>query len=297
VITQDLRDRWDAVMMNNYGTPRIALRSGSGARVADVDGAQYLDFVAGIAVSSLGHAHPAILAAVTDQIGRITHTSNLTMHEPGIRLAERLQSLVGDTEARVYFANDGTEANECAIKMSRLHGRALDQSGGRLGLVSTNNSFHGRTLGSLAITGNPSKRLPFEPLPGPVTFVDYGDIDALKAAADPTVCAVFLEPMQGEGGMVPAPAGYLQAAREICDATGALLVLDEVQSGIGRSGSWFASTAAGVQPDIMTLAKGLGGGMRPCCCSRVRTAAPLPVTRCRARLPWQCSTRSSRTIC
>ncbi|HST49249.1 acetylornithine transaminase [Jatrophihabitans sp.] len=258
---QLMAKRWAAVMMDNYGTPQLALASGQGCRVTDVEGTSYLDFVAGIAVSALGHAHPAVVAAVTEQAGRLMHTSNLVSHEPGVRLAEKLQFLVGDPSARVFFANDGAAANECAVKLSRLYGRSLDPSGNRLGLVSTANSFHGRTLGALAVTGNPAKRQPFEPLPGPVTFVDYGDVEALRAAVDDGVAAVFLEPTQGEGGVLPAPQGYLAAAREICDRTGALLVVDEVQSGIGRTGQWFASIAAGVVPDILTLAKGLGGGL------------------------------------
>jgi acetylornithine/N-succinyldiaminopimelate aminotransferase len=268
-------DRWNAVMMNNYGTPPIALASGRGVRVTDVDSTEYLDFIGGIAVSALGHAHPAIVDAVTAQVATIAHTSNLAMHEPGLKLAEKLQSLLGVDSARVFFANDGTEANECAIKMVRLYGRLVDPSGQRVTVVSTENSFHGRTLGSLAITGNPSKREPFEPLPGPVTFIEYGDIDALKAAVDESVAAVFLETTQGEGGVVPAPSGYLQAAREFCDSAGALLVIDEVQSGIGRTGEWFASLAAGVTPDIITLAKGLGGGLPIGACIGLGTAAGL----------------------
>jgi acetylornithine aminotransferase len=157
----------------------------------------------------------------------------------------------------VFFANSGAEANECAIKLVRKHGNAT----GRAEIVATNNSFHGRTLGALAITGNPAKRAPFEPLPGPVTFVDFGDLDALRAAVGPQTAAVFTEPTLGEGGVVPPPAGYLAAVREICDAAGALLVVDEVQSGIGRTGHWLASQAEGVRPDIITLAKGLGGGL------------------------------------
>ncbi|HEX8094815.1 acetylornithine transaminase [Jatrophihabitans sp.] len=256
-----LAKRWAAVMMDNYGTPSLALASGKGVRVTDVEGNSYLDFVAGIAVSALGHAHPAIVAAVSEQVAALAHTSNLFLHEPGVRLAERLQSLVGDPAARVFFANDGAEANECAIKLSRLYGRSVDPGGGRLRLVATGNGFHGRTMGALSITGNPAKREPFEPLPGPVSFVDYGDVAALRAAVDPTVAAVFLEPTQGEAGVVVPPPDYLRAAREICDRAGALLVIDEVQSGIGRTGHWFAGIAAGVVPDIMTLAKGLAGGM------------------------------------
>ncbi len=272
---QLLAKRWAGVMMDNYGTPQLALAAGRGCRVTDVEGAGYLDFVAGIAVSALGHAHPAMVRAVSEQVAALVHTSNLVMHEPGVRLAEKLQSLIGDPSARVFFANDGTEANECAVKLSRLHGRSLDPSGGRLGLVAARNSFHGRTLGALAITGNPGKREPFEPLPGPVTFVEYGDVDALRAAVDDGVAAVFLEPTQGEAGVVPAPQGYLAAAREICDRAGALLVVDEVQSGIGRTGQWFASIAAGVMPDILTLAKGLGGGLPIGACIGFGKAAEL----------------------
>jgi acetylornithine/N-succinyldiaminopimelate aminotransferase len=270
-----LAKRWANVMMDNYGTPAVALVGGEGVRVTDGDGREYLDFVGGIAVSALGHGHPAIVTAVAEQVGRLAHTSNLFMHQPGIELAEKLQALLKAPDARVFFANDGTEANECAIKMARLYGRAMDPAGGRLGLVSTRNSFHGRTLGSLAITGNESKRTPFEPLPGPVTFVDFGDIEQLAQAVDSSTAAVFLETTQGEGGVVPAPEGFLQAAREICDAAGALLVIDEVQSGIGRTGHWFASAAAGVRPDIITLAKGLGGGLPIGACIGLGKAAGL----------------------
>lgn len=273
--TDQLRRRWAGSMMDNYGTPPLALSSGKGVTVTDVDGRNYLDFFAGIAVSALGHAHPAIIEAVTRQIAEIAHTSNMFIHEPGVRLAERLQGLLERPDARVFFANDGTEANECAVKLARLHGRAKDPSGRRLRIVSTENSFHGRTLGSLSVTGNASKREPFEPLPGPVSFVPFGDVQALRGAVDDTVSAVFLEPTQGEGGVVPAPPGYLRAARELCDATGALLIMDEVQSGIGRTGNWFASTAAGVVPDVLTLAKGLGGGLPIGACIAFGDAASL----------------------
>jgi acetylornithine/N-succinyldiaminopimelate aminotransferase len=272
---QSMRARWSAVMMDNYGTPPIALAGGRGSRVIDLDGREYLDFVGGIAVSALGHAHPAIVQAVSEQVARIAHTSNLAMHAPGVELAEKLQSLLQAPEARVFFANDGTEANECAIKLARLHGRAQDPAGGRLTLVATENSFHGRTMGSLAITGNPAKRLPFEPLPGPVRFVPFGDVPALAAAVDGGTAAVFLEPTQGEGGVLPAPDGYLAAARQLCDDAGALLVVDEIQSGIGRTGHWFASIAAGVRPDVLTLAKGLGGGLPIGACIAFGPAAGL----------------------
>jgi acetylornithine aminotransferase len=251
-----MQDRWNAVMMPNYGTPPIALDHGQGVRVWDTDGSEYLDFVAGIAVSSLGHAHPAVVEAVSEQVARLAHTSNLVMHEPGIALAERLVDLLG-LPARVFFANSGAEANECALKLARLHRRGT----GRCEIVSCHDSFHGRTLGALSVTGNAAKREPFAPLPGPVTFVAYGDVDALRAAVGPGTAAVIVEPTLGEGGVVVPPAGFLAAARAICDDTGALLIVDEVQSGIGRTGHWFATQAEGVRPDVLTLAKGLGGGL------------------------------------
>jgi len=251
-----MSERWNAVMMPNYGTPPLALDHGDGVRVWDTDGNEYLDFVAGIAVSSLGHAHPAIVAAVTAQVGRIAHTSNLYIHEPGLALAERLVQLIG-TPARVFFGNSGAEANEAALKLVRKYGRRS----GRTNVISAVHSFHGRTLGALSLTGNAAKREPFEPLPGPVTYVPYGDVEALRTAVDDTTAAVFLEPTLGEGGVVVPGAGYLARARAICDVAGALLVVDEVQSGIGRTGHWFASLADGVRPDLITLAKGLGGGL------------------------------------
>ncbi|MFL6164276.1 MAG: acetylornithine transaminase [Jatrophihabitantaceae bacterium] len=266
-----LRKRWAAAMMDTYGTPPIALASGSGVRVTDVDGTEYLDFIAGIAVSALGHAHPALVQAVTIQVARLAHTSNLFIHQPGVELAEKLLGLLADPTARVFFCNDGAEANECALKLVRLYGRQH----GRGTVVSTAGSFHGRTLGALSLTGNPAKREPFEPLPGPVNFIAYGDADALAAAVDADTAAVFLEPTQGEGGIVPPPDGYLAAARRICTEAGALLVLDEVQSGIGRTGHWFAGQAAGVQPDVLTLAKGLGGGLPIGACIGFGEAAAL----------------------
>jgi acetylornithine aminotransferase len=265
-----LADRWDAVMMRNYGTPPIALDHGSGVRVWDVAGNEYLDFVGGIAVSSLGHAHPAIVEAVTRQVGRLIHTSNLAMHAPGIRLAERLVELLA-LPALAFFANSGAEANECALKLARLHGKP----DGRTEIVSCHNSFHGRTLGALSVTGNAAKREPFAPLPGPVSFVDYGDAAALRSAVGSRTAAVIVEPTLGEGGVVPPPMGFLAAARQICDATGALLIVDEVQSGIGRTGHWFASQAEGVRPDVITLAKGLGGGLPIGACLAVGAAGEL----------------------
>ena len=264
------QQRWDAVMMPNYGTPPLALDHGQGVHVWDVEGNEYLDFVGGIAVSALGHAHPAIVDAVTRQVAKLAHTSNLVMHEPGIALAERLVGLLG-VPARVFFSNSGAEANECAIKLVRKRGNGI----GRTEIVATDNSFHGRTLGALSITGNPPKRAPFEPLPGPVSFVDFGDVEAVRAAVGPQTAGVFVEPTLGEGGVVPAPAGYLAAVRAICDEAGALMVVDEVQSGIGRTGHWFASQAEGVRPDIITLAKGLGGGLPIGACLGLGDAATI----------------------
>jgi acetylornithine/N-succinyldiaminopimelate aminotransferase len=253
----NLSQRWDAVMMPTYGTPPIALDHGRGVRVWDVDGNEYLDLVGGIAVSALGHAHPAIVAAVSAQVARFAHTSNLAIHEPGVRLAERLVELL-DQPARVFFANSGAEANECALKLARKFGHA---HGDRVEVVATVNSFHGRTMGSLSVTGNAAKREPFAPLPGPVRFVEYGDAGALAAAVGERTAAVIVEPTLGEGGVVLPPAGYLAAVREVCDRSGVLMIVDEVQSGIGRTGHWFASLAEGVRPDVITLAKGLGGGL------------------------------------
>lgn len=265
------QQRWEEVMMPTYPTPPLTLVRGRGARVWDVDGREYLDFVAGIAVSSLGHAHPAIVEAVSAQVARLAHTSNLTMHEPGLRLAERLVELLG-LPARVFFANSGAEANECALKLARRHGH---RQGGRVEFVAAEGSFHGRTFGALAVTGNPAKRTPFEPLPGPVRFVPYGDAVALHAAVTERTAAVILEPALGEGGVVLPPPGYLAAARAACDASGALLIVDEVQSGIGRTGHWFACIAEGVRPDVLTLGKGLAGGLPIGACLGVGAAGEL----------------------
>jgi acetylornithine/N-succinyldiaminopimelate aminotransferase len=250
-----LRQRFAAAMMNNYGTPPLALARGAGSRVWDADGNRYLDLIAGIAVSALGHAHPAIVSAVTAQVGKIAHTSNLFVHEPGVLLAEKLLSLL-HADARVFFCNSGTEANEAALKIVRRQ-----QGRGRPVIVAADHGFHGRTMGALAITGKESIRAPFAPFGFDVRWVEYGNAEALRGAVDGQVAAVVLEPTQGEGGVIPAPAGYLAAARAACDSAGALLVLDEIQSGIGRTGAWFAHQAEGVTPDVLTLAKGLGGGL------------------------------------
>ena len=253
--SDELRQRFQAAMMGNYGTPPLALDHGAGSRVWDADGQRYLDLIAGIAVSALGHAHPAIIAAVTSQVTKLAHSSNLFVHEPGVRLAEKLQSLL-HADTRVFFANSGTEANEAALKVVRRR-----QGKNRPVIVAADRSFHGRTRGALAITGKESIREPFAPFGLEVRWVPYGDDQALAAATDDRVGAVFLEPALGESGVIPAPPGYLAAARRACDRAGALLVLDEIQSGIGRTGAWFAHQAEGILPDVLTLAKGLGGGL------------------------------------
>ncbi|OBH25384.1 acetylornithine aminotransferase [Mycobacterium sp. E342] len=263
-----MQHRWQAVMMNNYGTPPLALAAGDGALVTDVDGNTYLDLLGGIAVNVLGHRHPAVIEAVTHQMTTLGHTSNLYASEPGIALAEELVALLGaDAPARVFFCNSGTEANEVAFKLSRLTGRTK--------LVAAQGGFHGRTMGSLALTGQPSKQAPFEPLPGFVTHVPYGDADALAAAVDDATAAVFLEPIMGEGGVVVPPGGYLTAARDITARHGTLLVLDEVQTGMGRTGAFFAHQHDGVTPDVVTMAKGLGGGLPIGACLAVGPAAEL----------------------
>ncbi|MEU2263303.1 acetylornithine transaminase [Streptomyces sp. NPDC019645] len=250
---QRLSQRWQGSMMDNYGTPALSLVRGEGARVWDADGTEYLDFVGGIAVNALGHAHPAVVEAVTRQIGTLGHVSNLYVAEPPLALAERLLQLSG-RPGRVFFCNSGAEANEAAFKMGRLTGRSH--------MVATQGGFHGRTMGALALTGQPAKQRPFLPLPGEVTHVPYGDAGALRAAVTEDTALVVIEPVQGENGVVVPPPGYLQAAREITRATGTLLVLDEVQTGIGRTGHWFEYQAhEGVDPDVVTLAKGLGGGL------------------------------------
>ncbi|MCR8694403.1 acetylornithine transaminase [Rhodococcus pyridinivorans] len=250
--TSDLQQRWAGSLMNNYGVPKVALVAGDGAVVTDADGKQYLDLLGGIAVNSLGHRHPAIIEAVTAQLNQLGHVSNLYASPPVLELAEKLLDRFGH-EGRAFFCNSGTEANEAAFKIARLTGRPK--------IVACEKAFHGRTMGALALTGQPDKRAPFEPMPAGVEFVPYGDLAALEAAVDENTAAVFLEPIMGESGVVVPPEGYLAGARRITTERGALLVLDEVQTGIARTGSFFAHQAAGITPDVMTLAKGLGGGL------------------------------------
>ncbi|GAA1951935.1 acetylornithine transaminase [Amycolatopsis minnesotensis] len=250
----DGQERWRSALMDNYGTPGLTLVRGEGAHVWDADGTRYLDLVGGIAVNALGHAHPDVVRAVSEQIAGLGHTSNLYVNPVTVELAEALLDVTGFAgNGKVLFVNSGAEANEAAFKISRLTGRTK--------IVACEGAFHGRTMGALSLTGQPGKKTPFEPLVPGVTHVPFGDVDALHAAVDGETAAVVLEPVLGEGGVVPAPDGYLHAAREITKQTGALLVLDEVQTGIGRTGAWFAYQRAGVEPDVITLAKGLGGGL------------------------------------
>jgi acetylornithine aminotransferase len=260
----DLLERWAGSVMATYAPPPIALVRGDGASVWDEHGRSFVDLVGGIAVNVLGHAHPAVVEAVSRQVATLGHVSNLVANEPATLLAERLLELTG-RRGRVFFCNSGAEANEAAFKLARRTGRPS--------VVAAEGSFHGRTMGALALTGQPAKRAPFEPLPGGVSFVPYGDGPALRSAVGSWTAAVFLEPVLGEGGVVPAPDGYLETARSATSQQGALLVIDEVQTGLGRTGSWFAS--APVQPDVMTLAKGLGGGLPLGACLAFDEAAHL----------------------
>ncbi|MEJ3655382.1 acetylornithine transaminase [Actinomycetes bacterium KLBMP 9759] len=261
------QERWQASLMDNYGTPLLALVRGEGAEVWDADGRRYLDLLAGIAVNALGHAHPAVVEAVTRQISTLGHVSNFFVTEPVVELAEKLTQLLEQPGAKVLFCNSGTEANEAAFKMARRTGRP--------NIIAAENAFHGRTMGALALTGQEPKRTPFMPMTPGVTHVPFGDVDALDAAVDGDTAAVFLEPILGEAGAIVAPDGYLAAAREITAARGALLVMDEVQTGIGRTGSWFYHQQVGIVPDVVTLAKGLGGGMPIGACIGIGDAARL----------------------
>jgi acetylornithine aminotransferase len=250
--TSDLTERYTHALMNTFGPPKLALVRGEGTHVWDEHGKEYVDLLSGIAVNSLGHAHPALVAAVTEQLQTLGHVSNFFTTGPQVELAEKLLALLGGHDGKVFLANSGAEANEGAFKLARRTGRTH--------VVAAEGGFHGRTMGALALTSKAAYREPFEPLPGEVTFVPYGDAEALAAAVTDQTAAICLEPIQGEAGVVVAPDGYLAAARAIADEHGALLWLDEVQSGVGRTGEWFAHLRHGVVPDVVTLAKGLGGG-------------------------------------
>ena len=252
--SRDYLARYERSLVGVFGVPQLVITRGDGCFVWDVDGRQYLDLLGGIAVNALGHNHPALVAAISTQAGEMVHVSNFFTSPAQIALAERLLGLSRAPEGSgVFFCNSGAEAIEGAIKISRRTGRTR--------LVAAAGSFHGRTTGALALTSKAIYREPFDPLIPEVSFVPYNDIDALRAAVTEDTGAIFLEPIQGEGGVLPASEAYLCAAREVADETGALLVLDEIQTGIGRTGDWFAFQHHGVQPDVMTLAKGLGGGV------------------------------------
>ncbi len=263
-MSQQWQERYAASVMNTFGPPKLVLVKGQGTHVWDADGKEYVDLLGGIAVNALGHAHPALVAAVTEQLGTLGHISNFFTSTPQVELAERLLSLVG-ADGRVFFTNSGTEANEAAFKLTRRTGRTH--------LVAAEGAFHGRTMGALALTAKEAYRTPFEPLPGNVTFVPYGDEAALARAVTDQTAAVVLEPIQGEAGVVVPPDSYLAAAREITRDNGALLWLDEIQTGIGRTGRWFAGESA--DPDVVTVAKGLGGGIPIGACIGLGDAATL----------------------
>jgi acetylornithine aminotransferase len=244
---------WNKSLQSNYGTPELELISGKGAHVIDSKGDDYLDFLSGIATNVLGHAHPAIVKAVSKQIATLGHVSNFYAHPNVLALSAKLVSMTGDKSARVFFCNSGAEANEAALKLSRKTGRTR--------IVATQEAFHGRTMGALSLTGQPSKRDPFKPLLKGITHVPYGDMGAMLKKVNKKTAMVIVEPIMGEAGVVVPPHGYLQSLRELCDETGALLVFDCVQTGMGRTGDWFGYEYSGIKPDVITLAKGLGGGL------------------------------------
>jgi acetylornithine/N-succinyldiaminopimelate aminotransferase len=245
-------DRYEGALMGTFGRPQRVLVRGEGCHVWDADGRRYLDLLGGLAVNVLGHGHPAVTKAVTAQLETLGHVSNFFATEPQVMLAERVRALAGG-DGRVFFTNSGAEAVETAFKIARRTGRSR--------MVAAENGFHGRTMGALALTGKPAIRDPFAPLPGGVVHVPYGDAAALAAVVDAETAAVILEPVQGEAGVRVPPPGYLEAARKITRRHGALLVIDEIQTGIGRTGEWFAFQHEGIDPDVVTIAKGLGGGL------------------------------------
>jgi acetylornithine aminotransferase len=245
--------RWQRVIQDNYGTPSIELVSGKGSVVKDANGASYIDFLAGIATNVLGHGHPAIVKAVTKQISTLGHVSNFYAHPNVLELAEKLQKMTGDKSARTFFCNSGAEANEAALKLSRKTGKYR--------VVATQEAFHGRTMGALSLTGQASKRNPFKPLLKGIKHVPFGDSAAMRRAINKKTAMVIVEPIMGEAGVIVPPGDYLKNLRQYCDDNGALLVFDCVQTGMGRTGDWFGYEYSGVKPDVITLAKGLGGGL------------------------------------
>lgn len=261
--------RYEGAVMNTFGAPQRVLARGEGAYVWDADGRRYLDLLGGLAVNSLGHAHPLLVSTIAAQVATLGHVSNFFASAPQVVLAERLAELIGADpgSARVFFTNSGTEAVEAAFKIARRTRRPK--------IVAADGGFHGRTMGALALTGKASIREPFEPLPAGVVHVPYGDAGALAAAVDSGTAAVVLEPIQGEAGVRPAPPGYLAAAREMTARHGALLVIDEIQTGIGRTGDWFGFQSSGVRPDVVTVAKGLAGGFPIGACVAIGEAAQL----------------------
>ena len=249
----EMQTLWQESLQNNYGTPSITLTHGKGASVWDIEEKEYLDFLGGIATNILGHAHPKVVSAITQQANELGHVSNLYSHPRSIELAEKLKDLTGQSSARVFFCNSGAEANEAALKLSRLTGRSK--------LVSTIGSFHGRTIGALSLTGQSSKQKPFKPLLKKIKFIPFNDIRAAKKAINKKVAMVIVEPIQGENGVVVPDFGYLKALRDLTTKHGTLLALDCVQTGMGRTGEWFGYESEGIVPDVITLAKGLGGGL------------------------------------
>jgi acetylornithine aminotransferase len=245
--------RWQKALQDNYGTPTLELISGKGSSVKASDGKTYLDFLAGIATNVLGHAHPAIVKAVTKQVSTLGHVSNFYAHPNVLELAETLQKMTGDKSARTFFCNSGAEANEAALKLTRKTGKFR--------IVATKEAFHGRTMGALSLTGQPSKRNPFKPLIRGIKHVPFGDSIAMKRAINKRTAMVIVEPIMGEAGVIVPPVDYLKNLRQYCDDNGALLVFDCVQTGMGRTGDWFGYEYSGIKPDVITLAKGLGGGL------------------------------------
>jgi len=245
--------KWSDVMQNNYGQPSITLTSGKGIFVKDENGKRYLDFLGGIATNTLGHAHPAIVRAVSKQIATLGHVSNLYAHPAGLQLAQKLIDMTGDPTARVFFCNSGAEANEAALKLSRRTGKSR--------IVATIDSFHGRTMGAISLTGQPGKRNPFKPLIKNIKHVTFGDISQMRKAVSARTAMVIVEPIMGEAGVIVPPIGYLKQLRDMCNEHGVLLVFDCVQTGMGRTGTWFGYEDEKIRPDVITLAKGLGGGL------------------------------------